>query len=374
MRLFEYQAKAIFAKYGIDIPNGQLVDSHDSIGDSAKKIGYPVVLKAQALAGGRGKAGGIRFAKDDMEAEGNAGILLGMNINGAAVSSILVEEKVDIEKEIYFSITMDRAAKRPVVIVSAEGGMDIEEIAKSEPDSILKEWIDPTHGFHSYHAIDLFKRAGFTGDTLRKLSQLAATLYKIFSEYEAELVEINPLVITRNGRVLAVDGKVILDENGKGVKEFQIQIDAVRDEDLMRYVPLEGDVGILANGAGLTMMTMDVVAHYGGNPANFMEIGGELYKKSEEALDFLLTRKDLNGVLVNLFGAYARTDVIIEGILRSLEKHDTDIPFVFRVRGTGEERARKLLMENLNVEAHDELDEAAKEIVMKAEDYRKRRV
>lgn len=374
MRLFEYQAKTIFAKYGIDIPNGLLIDSHLSIWDAAKRIGYPVVLKAQALAGGRGKAGGIKFARNDKEAEENAGILLSMDINGAAVSSILVEEKVDIEKEIYFSITMDRAAKRPVVIVSAEGGMDIEEIAKSKPESIIKEWIDPIHGFHSYHAVELFKRAGFTGDILRKLSQLAAALYKIFSEYEAELVEINPLVITRDGRVLAVDGKVILDENGKGVKEFQIQDVIVADVDLLRYVPLDGDVGILANGAGLTMMTMDVVAHYGGKPANFMEIGGELYKRSEEALDYLLSRKDLNGVLVNLFGAYARTDVIIEGILRSLEKHDIDIPFVFRVRGTGEERARQLLLDKLKIDAYDELDEAAKEIVAKAEDYGKRRV
>lgn len=371
-RLFEHQAKAIFAKYRIDIPEGELINSSNLIFDFAKKIGYPVVLKAQVLSGGRGKAGGIKFAKNDIEAEENANALLNRDINGSIVSSILVEEKVDIEKEIYFSITIDRAAKMPLVIVSAEGGIDIEEIAKSKPSSIIKEWIDPTQGFHSYHAINLFKRANFTGETLRKLSRLAATLYNIFCEYEAELVEINPLVITKNGRVLAVDGKMILDENGKGVNEFIINDDVVREDDIMRYVPLSGDIGILANGAGLTMMTMDVVAYYGGNPANFLEIGGELYKKSEEALDYLLLRNDLNGILVNLFGAYARTDIIIEGILRSLKKNKTNIPFVFRVRGTGEERARELIKENLNIDSYNELDEAAREIVTKSEDYRKK--
>lgn len=365
MRLLEYQAKKIFSKYGLEIPNGIVCESKKTIHDAAKTIGYPVVLKAQVLAGCRGKSGGIKFANDYMEVEKEVEILLNRKIDGASVNSILVEEKIVIEKEIYFSITMDRAAKMPIIIVSSEGGMDIEKIAKLNPDSITKEWIDTVHGFYSYHAIDIFKRANFKGEPLKKLSQLAATLYKIFCEYEAELVEINPLVITSDGRILAVDGKIILDDNGKGVEEFQT------DDDIMRYVPLDGDIGILANGAGLTMITMDVVAHFGGNPANFLEVGGELYKKSEEALDYLLSKKDLNGVFVNLFGAYARTDVIIEGILRSIKKNNVRIPFVFRVRGTGEERARKLLLDNLNVVSYNELDEAAKAIIIKANNYEK---
>ncbi|MTI95962.1 MAG: succinate--CoA ligase subunit beta [Firmicutes bacterium] len=366
MRLFEYQAKELFAAAGLTTPVGRPATTVEEAVTAAAEVGYPVVLKSQVLTGGRGKAGGIKFADDVEEVRERTAALLAMDIKGEPVERLLIEEKLDIKQEIYLSITMDRAAKKPVLIVSAAGGMDIEELADSNPEAIQKYWINPLTGLYPHHALVLFQQAGFSGTILRQLSGIAVNLYKLFTRYESELVEINPLVLTGDGKLLAADGKMILDANGGGVKLM-----GAEQEEGMRYVGLDGDIGILANGAGNTMMTMDMVSHMGGEPANFLEVGGELYKRSEEALNYLLsTRSDLNGILVNLFGAYARTDVIVEGIIRGMKANDINIPIVFRVMGTGEERARELVQDYLGISPHTTLDEAARDIVQKAAAYK----
>jgi succinyl-CoA synthetase beta subunit len=366
MKLYEYQAKEIFSRYSIMIPKGYTASSVEEAAEALSIVRYPAVLKAQVLTGKRGKAGGIRFISSGSQMEETVMSLLGMNLGGSDVDQILVEEKINIKRELYLSITLDRAAKKPVVIVSASGGMDIEELAKSNPKLIVKRWVEPIVGFYPHHAVDMFKRLGFQGDILLSLSAASTALYQVFRDYECELVEINPLVLTEDNRIVAADGKMIIDDNGRGISKL-----GHTKTGGMRYVPLSGDIGILANGAGLTMMTMDVVSYYGGRPANFLEIGGELYKRSEEALGFLLENRNLNGIFVNLFGAYARTDVIIEGIIRCLKDRDARIPIVYRVMGTGEERAKALLKENLGILPFTEMDEAAKEIVKQAAAYKR---
>jgi succinyl-CoA synthetase beta subunit len=354
MRLYEYQGKELLKTYNIPVPEGRVASTPAEAVAIYQELDKEVVLKAQVLAGGRGLAGGVKFASSTKEVKTLAEGLFSNEIRGLPVKKLLVEEKIDIRDEYYLALMLDRTRKKPILLGTTQGGVSIEKMAHEQPEMLSTVPINPLVGAFEYHGLELFSKFDLSPEIRKKISYLIKGLYNIFKEREAFLVEINPLVITATGDVIATDCKITIDpEASYGKKDTS-----------PRYIPLDGDIGIIANGAGLTMTTMDVVKYYGGNPANFLEVGGDFYKRAGEALEYLLTRrKDLKGLIVNLFGAYARTDVIIEQIVEQLLKTDIDIPVSFRIRGTGEERAREIVRTKLGKEAHLDLGKAVKELM-----------
>jgi succinyl-CoA synthetase beta subunit len=372
VKLHEYQSKRIFAKFGVPIPSGDVATSPAQAQEIAKQLGGPVVIKSQVLVGGRGKAGGIKVAKNAHEAELLAEQILGMNIKGITVDKVLVDEAADIKEEIYLGIVIDRALRKPVIIASASGGVDIEEVAKKNPEAIIRLPIDPQIGLMDYQARDLAFDLGMRRDFINQFVQIVKGLYQVFISSDASLAEINPLVVTGQERLLAVDGKIVLDDNAlfrhADLAELRdIQEEAPAEREARRaglsYVKLDGEIGCMVNGAGLAMATMDIIKHYGGEPANFLDIGGGA--KSEKvaaALRIILSDPKVKAVLFNIFGGITRCDEVARGILEALNEVKTEVPMVARLVGTNEEEGRRILAE-ANFPSASSLGEAAQKAV-----------
>jgi len=375
LKLHEYQAKEILAKYGIPVPPGKVAYTPDEAKKIAEEIGKPVVIKAQVHVGGRGKAGGVKIAKDPNEAYEVAKKILGMEIKGLTVKKVLVAEAVDIDKEYYAGLILDRASQRVTYMVSKEGGVDIEEVARENPEAIVRYRIEPHKGFRPFEARQVALDAGLEGN-LNKLADVLVKLAKAYEGVDAFLAEINPLVVTKDGQVLAVDAKIDLDDNAlfrhpdlaelrEVEAEHPLEIEALKYG--FAYVKLDGNIGILGNGAGLVMYTLDLVNRAGGKPANFLDIGGGA--KADvvyNALKLLSKDPDVKGIFINIFGGITRADEVAKGVIRALEEGIIKVPVVMRVAGTAEEEAKKLL-EGKPVEMYPSSIEAAKAIVAKVE-------
>jgi succinyl-CoA synthetase beta subunit len=355
LKLHEYQSKRIFAKCGVPIPQGDVATTPEEARRIAARLGKRVVIKSQVLVGGRGKAGGIRLANDPDEAEEVADQILGMNIKGLTVKKVLVDAAADIATEIYMGIVIDRAQRRPVIMASSEGGVEIEEVARVTPERIVKVTIDPFLGLQTYQGRELAYGIGLSKDLVRDFIKIAQSLYQAFVECDASLAEINPLVVTGQGQLLAVDGKMLLDDSAL-FRHFDLA--EARDTDLespeeeearrhgLSYVKLDGEIGCMVNGAGLAMATMDIIKLYGGEPANFLDIGGGAQAdKVAAALRIILSDPNVKAVLFNIFGGITRCDEVARGILAALEGIDTSVPMVARLVGTNEEEGRQILAE-----------------------------
>jgi len=372
MKLHEYQSKQIFAQHGIPIPDGRVAATADDVRAIAEELGGRVVVKSQVLVGGRGKAGGIRLAKTSQEAMEVAASVLEMEIKGLPVRKVLIDEAVDIAAEIYLGVTNDRAANSPVMISSAEGGVDIEEVARTDPRRIVRMHIDPLIGWRDYQGRDLASTIELPRKHWRAFMTIAQGLYDAYVSCDASLAEINPLVITKDGRLLALDGKMVIDDNSlyrhPEIAEMRdINGDLPEERQARKfglsYVKLDGDIGCLVNGAGLAMATMDVIKLYGGEPANFLDIGGGASAdKVSAALGIILQDPGVKVVLINIFGGITRGDEVARGIMKALKKLKPQIPIVARLAGTNEEEGQKLLAKT-DITMAKSLAEAAQEAV-----------
>jgi len=372
MKLHEYQSKQIFAQHGIPIPDGRVAATADDVRAIAEELGGRVVVKSQVLVGGRGKAGGIRLAKTSQEAMEVAASVLEMEIKGLPVRKVLIDEAVDIAAEIYLGVTNDRAANSPVMISSAEGGVDIEEVARTDPRRIVRMHIDPLIGWRDYQGRDLASTIELPRKHWRAFMTIAQGLYDAYVSCDASLAEINPLVITKDGRLLALDGKMVIDDNSlyrhPEIAEMRdINGDLPEERQARKfglsYVKLDGDIGCLVNGAGLAMATMDVIKLYGGEPANFLDIGGgATADKVSAALGIILQDPGVKVVLINIFGGITRGDEVARGIMKALKKLKPQIPIVARLAGTNEEEGQKLLAKT-DITMAKSLAEAAQEAV-----------
>ncbi len=353
MKLHEYQSKQLFSKRGIRIPRGRVAMTAAEARAIAEELGGRSVIKSQVLVGGRGKAGGIRLANNPEEAEELATEVLGMEIKGLPVRKVLVDEAAEIGSEIYLGITNDRMARSPVMISSAEGGVEIEEVASSSPEKIARVWIDPLLGLRDYQARNLAASMELPRDNWREFEGIARGLYETYVATDASLAEINPLVITKSGELLALDGKIVLDDNAlyrhadlAELRDLDEEAPSEREARKygLSYVKLEGEIGCMVNGAGLAMATMDVIKHLGGAPANFLDIGGGAgAEKVAAALGIILADHNVKSVMFNIFGGITRCDEVARGILMALREVRTDLPMVARLVGTNEEEGRKLL-------------------------------
>ena len=351
MKLYEYQGKELFARYGIPVPKGYVVASPEEARRIAEKLGGEVVLKAQVLTGGRGKAGGVRFASSPEEAESVAKELLGMELKGERVSKLLVEQKLNVLAELYAGITIDRAEGKPIFMVSSEGGVDIEEVAERSPAKIISRHVDPFVGFFPYMARELASELGLKGEEFKRVGDVLHKLYRIFAEKDAQLVEVNPLVIAEEG-VFAADAKVTIDEDALFRQDFGAKGRG------LPYVELDGSIGCVVNGAGLAMATMDTLKHLGGEPANFLDIGGGAGSDvMREALLKVSSHPKVRVVLINILGGITRCDEIAKGILEARE--GISLPLVVRLRGTKEEEGTALLRE-AGIEVERDMIAAAK--------------
>ncbi|HEV8409428.1 MAG TPA: ADP-forming succinate--CoA ligase subunit beta [Gemmatimonadaceae bacterium] len=372
MNLHEYQAKDILRRFGVAIPPGEVATTPDQAEALAVKFGTAVMVKAQVHAGGRGKAGGVKFCKTPADAREKATAILGMKIKGLTVEKVLVTVAADIGSEAYVGIIVDRASKKPVFMVSAAGGIDIEEVAAKTPEKIKYHPVDVRYGLQTYEAMQL----GFFLYSDVKLARAAAKvmqqLYAAFIATGCSLAEINPLVVTPQGEILAVDGKMVVDDNEL---DRRPDIEALRDESSeeqsevdarkhsLTFIKLEGNVGCVVNGAGLAMATMDLVKYYGGEPANFLDIGGSSNpEKVVNALRIITEDPNVKAILFNIFGGITRTDDVANGIVTATKANPLKVPLVIRLTGTNEELAMKILSENGFVASSD-MDEAVRHVV-----------
>jgi len=350
MDLLEYQGKQLFAEHGVPVPQGRHATTPEEARAAAEELGFPVVIKAQVQIGGRGKAGGIKLAKDADEAEAHAEAIIGMDIRGLTVQEIWVEQASDIATEYYGAVVFDRSARKPLVMLSAEGGMDIEAVPE---EKIARLHVDPLVGFLPFHGRRLAFEAAIDADVIRPVGAMLAKLYDLFVAADAMLVEVNPLIVTGERQVVALDAKVTVDDNAlmrqPAVAEMRNPSAEDPQEQMAKergvtYVKLDGEVGILGNGAGLVMSTLDVVAQAGGRPANFLDVGGGA--KAEEivaALEVLLSDAKVKAVLFNIFGGITRCDEVARGILQALEQIDVQVPIVVRLDGTNDQEGRRIL-------------------------------
>jgi len=353
MRLHEYQSKQIFAQNGIPIPRGRVASTAATAKEIAEELGGRVVIKAQVLVGGRGKAGGIRLARTPEEAEELATQILGMQIKGLPVRRVLVDEAAAITSELYLAVTNDRSARRPVMVASAEGGVEIEQVAHDTPEKIVRVLVDPLLGLREYQAREIASRIGVPRDHWKTFVQIARGLYQAYAACDATLAEINPLVITDDQRLIALDGKMVLDDNAlfrhQDLAELR-DIDEEAPEEVearkygLSYVAMDGDIGCMVNGAGLAMATMDIIKFSGGKPANFLDIGGGAGSdKVAAALRIILSDPGVHAILFNIFGGITRCDEVARGILAALETVKSPVPMVVRLVGTNEAEGRRLL-------------------------------
>lgn len=373
MNFEEHAAKPLLARFGIAVPPSRLASNPDEAEAAAREIGACVV-KAQVPTGKRGKAGGIKLAATPDEARRHAQAIIGMEIGGWPVARVLVEAQTPIAKELYAAVLDDSASKAPMLLFSAMGGMDVEEVAEQDPQAMRRVPIAIERGLTEDEARSAV--AGLGLDRVEdQLVHVLLALYRAYRELDAELVEINPLVVTADDRVVALDCKLTVDD-GAAPRQAEITRLAAPDKHTglearaaaagLKYIELDGSVGILANGAGLTMTTMDVVAHFGGRPANFLEIGGEAYTKAKTALSIVLANPNVKSVLVNFCGAFARTDVMAEGVINAWQELEPDVPIFFTIHGTGEDQAVALVRERLGIEPYDLMDDAVKAAVAAA--------
>ncbi len=375
MKLHEYQSKLIFASNGVPIPKGRVAGTAVEAKQIAEELGGRVVVKSQVLVGGRGKAGGIRLAKSSDEAEDLATQILGMEIKGLPVRKVLIDEAVNIDQEIYLGITNDRAARKPVMMASSEGGVDIEEVARTMPDKIIKVHIDPLLGLRDYQTRDLAASIDLHRDHWREFGKIAKGLWKAYINSDATLAEINPLILTKEKNLLAVDGKMVIDDNAlfrhpdlAELRDLDVEADAEIEARKygLSYIKLDGNIGCMVNGAGLAMTTMDIIKLFGGEPANFLDIGGGASaEKVTAALRIILTDQNVKAVLFNIFGGITRGDVVARGILAALKEVKPDIPMIIRLVGTNAEEGRQLLAD-ANMITAETLAEAAQKSVAAA--------
>ena len=375
MKLHEYQSKTIFSKHGIPIPKGRVAATADEAKQIAEELGGRAVIKAQVLVGGRGKAGGVKVANNSDEAAELAQQILAMEIKGLPVRKVLVDEAAAIEHEIYFSITNDRAAKKPVMIASGEGGVEIEVVAEETPEKIIKVHIDPLLGLRDYQARDIAASIDLPRELWREFSVIANGLWEVYKSTDAELAEINPLVITKDNHLVALDGKMLIDDNSlfrhADLAEMRdIDEEAPAETEARRhglsFIKLDGNIGCMVNGAGLAMTSMDIVKLFGGEPANFLDIGGGAgADKVAAAMRIILSDPAVKAVLFNIFGGITRCDEVAKGILAAMEEVKPEVPMVVRLVGTNAEEGRKLL-ENANMITAETLADAAKKAVAAA--------
>jgi succinyl-CoA synthetase beta subunit len=375
MDLLEYQGKQLFARHGVPVPAGKPASTVPEAVAAADEIGYPCAVKAQVQIGGRGKLGGIKIARDRAEAEQYADAILGMDIRGLTVHEVWIEGASEIASEYYASVVFDRSAKAPLVMLSTRGGVDIEQVADEDPDAIATLHVDPLLGFQDFHGRRLAFEAGVDGDVVRPVGAMLAKLYEVFTAEEATLVEVNPLIVTPDRDVRALDAKVTLDDNAlyrhpdnAALRDLSAEDpqEVMAKERGLTYVKLDGNIGILANGAGLSMSTLDVVAEAGGSPANFLDAGGGSRADAiTAAVEVILSDDKVKAVLFNIFGGITRCDEVARGLIEAFAQIEPQVPFVVRLDGTNGEEGRALLAEAKlpNVFAESTMDGAAAKVV-----------
>lgn len=391
MKIHEYQAKKILSQYGVRIPNGEVAETPEKAYAIAKEIGPKVVVKAQIHAGGRGKGGGVKLAKTPEEAQERAREIIGMNLvthqtgpEGKVVKRVLVEEALDIAKELYIGIVIDRGREAPVVMASPEGGMEIEKVAAETPELIFKEYIQPGIGFLPFQARKLAFQLGLEGNTFKQAVKFLLALYKAFESTDASLAEINPLLITAQGDVLALDAKMNFDDNAlvrhPNIMEMRdldeeepLEVEASKFN--LNYIKLDGNVGCMVNGAGLAMATMDIIKYSGGMPANFLDVGGGVSEEAvKNAFKILISDKDVKAALINIFGGIVRCDLVANGIVKAAKELELKIPMVVRLEGTNVEQGKKILDESrLAFFSASSMKEAAEKVVPLASDQERSR-
>jgi succinyl-CoA synthetase beta subunit len=384
MKIHEYQAKAILAEFGVPVPRGRVAGTPQEARAIAQELGGTVVVKAQIHAGGRGKGGGVKLAKSPEEAEQVAGQILGMTLRthqtgpqGQLVKRVLVEEGMDIRQELYLGIVIDRKAGLPVIMASRAGGMEIEEVARTQPDAIIKAHVDPATGVQAYHTRKLGFGLGLKGDLLKRAAEFLGRLYRAFEAKDCSLAEVNPLVITGDGRVLALDAKMTFDDNALGRhpdvvalrdldEESPLEVEASKHN--LNYIKLDGNVGCMVNGAGLAMATMDIIKLAGGEPANFLDVGGGASAEQiENAFRILVSDAHVKAVLINIFGGILRCDRLAEGVIKAVKALHVTLPIVIRMEGTNVDIGKRMLAESgLNFITADGMKDGAAKAVRAA--------
>jgi len=373
MKLFEYEAKNILRDYGIATPEGNVAHNSDEAEVAAREIGKPVVLKSQILVAGRGKAGGIIPANDAAEARSIASRLIGSTIKDIVVGSLLVEEKLDIVEQLYASVTVDRQAKTYVVLASTSGGVDIEEVARTSPEKISRRWVDPTIGLSEPDAMNIISRFNMDKGDAARFASVISTLYKVALEYDAELAELNPLVKTSSGEFVAADARMIIDDNAifrhpeLQNRSLQREEDTPREAEARKknlaYVDLDGDIGIIGNGAGLVMATLDLVQVFGGRPANFLDIGGgaqvEIIKNG---VVLVMSKPEVKAVLINILGGITRCDLVAQGVIEGLKESSVKKPIAVRMMGTNEKEGEAILRQ-AGIGSYSNMEEAAEAVL-----------
>jgi succinyl-CoA synthetase beta subunit len=374
VKLFEYEAKNILAEYGIPTPQGGLATMPRQAREIAAKLKPPFAVKAQVLVAGRGKAGGILFANSAEEAEKAVDKLLNMQIKGIPVTSAWIEEKIQIKRELYFGITTDRFKQTYVAVASAVGGMEIEEIAAKTPEKVIKVTVNPQQGLKSFKAREIAKKMGYSGSQISELGRVLEKLYSVGMDYDAELIEMNPVVETVDGKFMAADARIIIDDNAlfrhqeykkrlmEGESELSPQeLEAMKND--LAYVKLDGTIGVIGNGAGLVMATLDTIQYYGGKPANFLDVGGGApSEKTALALKIVLSDPKVQALFINILGGITRCDEVAKGILEAKEKVGVTKPMVIRLVGTNEEEGKRILTQ-AGIHVLDSMEEAAKRVV-----------
>ena len=375
MDLLEYQGKQLFARHGLAVSDGKAVTTVEDAVAAANEIGYPVVVKAQVLIGGRGKAGGVKLAADEAEAREHATNILGLDIKGHIVRTLWIEHASDIATEYYASVLLDRSAKQPMVMFSVEGGVEIEQVAEQSPEKLVRHHVDALNGLSREEAIEIAKEGGADQDVIEGVADALVALYEVWLAEDATLAEINPLIVTPERKVKALDAKVSLDGNalyrhpenqGLSDSENEDPIERKAKEQGVQYVALDGDIGILGNGAGLVMSTLDVVAQAGGAPANFLDAGGGSDAgKVKQAVELILANDKVKAVLFNIFGGITRCDEVAKGLIAAFGEIKPTVPFVVRLDGTNDVQGRELLQEAAlpNVYAARTMNEAAEKVV-----------
>ena len=385
MKIHEYQAKTILSKFGVPVPRGEVAFSAQEVGQIARRLGGGVtVVKAQIHAGGRGKAGGVKVVKSPDEAEKAAAALLGATLvtiqtgpSGQKVSRLLIEEGLAIDRELYLSLVVDRSTQKVVLMVSAEGGVDIEEVAAKTPEKIFKEFIDPATGLLPFQARKLAFALALQGDQVSKATKMMLALYQAFVGTDASLLEINPLITTKSGDLLALDAKMNFDDNAlTRHPDIRDQRDLSEEDPLeveaskfsLNYIRLDGNIGCMVNGAGLAMATMDIIKLAGGMPANFLDVGGGANAEQiRNAFKILMSDKNVNAVLINIFGGILRCDILAAGVIAAVKELGVPVPIVIRMKGTNVEEGKRMLAESgLNFTTAETMNEAAERVVAQA--------
>jgi succinyl-CoA synthetase beta subunit len=372
MKIHEYQAREIFRDHGLPVPPERVAETPEEAGAAARELGGPTVIKAQVHVGGRGKAGGVKLASDPAGAREAAAAILGMDIKGLKVGKVLIAPAVDIAHEAYVGIIVDRASRRPVLMVSAAGGVDIEEVARETPEKIHRAEIDPRYGLLEHQAMALGFALYDELPRVRAAARLFRALYEAFRSSDASLAEVNPLVVTKGGELLAIDAKMNLDDNAlfrhPGFEDLRDPASEAPAETMARekglsYVKLDGDVGCIVNGAGLAMATMDLIKYYGAEPANFLDIGGSSNpEKVVSAMRIILSDPNVKAILFNIFGGITRCDDVANGIVEALKQLEVDVPIVIRLTGTNEKEALEILA-SVDLPATNSMDEVVQRAI-----------